>query len=252
MVFQLIYTNFAPDMAQKKILIVDDEQDLCEILLYNLTAAGYDAEAAYSGEAAWEIIADRAQCTSSEQAKRQFDLLILDVMMPGMTGFELARKLKGEAKTSRIPIIFLTAKDTEDDMLQGFGLGADDYVTKPFSVREVVARVKAVLARSREHHIEDSVVAFEGLTLDLGKKTTMADGESVSLTKTEFELLGLLLRHKGQVFSRQQIFDAVWPEDVVVSERTVDVNITRMRKKIGRYGSHIVSRQGFGYCFESE
>jgi DNA-binding response OmpR family regulator len=235
-------------MTQKRILVVDDEQDLCEILLYNLKAAGFQAEAAYSGETALNMI------NGQSSAVNGYDLMILDVMMPGMSGFELAERLKTDEKTSCIPIIFLTAKDAEDDTLMGFGLGADDYVTKPFSVREVVARVKAVLARSIPQPIpkEDGLVSFEGLVLDIGKKTTTVDGESVSLTKTEFELLGLLLRHPGQVFSRQQIFDAVWPEDVVVSDRTVDVNITRMRKKIGRYGSFIVSRQGFGYCFESE
>ena len=227
-------------MEQKKILVVDDEQDLCEILLYNLHAAGFEAEASYSGEMAME------------KNPSQYDLLLLDVMMPGMSGFELAKKLKSESCTSHLPIIFLTAKDTEDDTLEGFGLGADDYVTKPFSVREVMARVKAVLSRSQQKSIEKKLVSFEGLVMDLSKKTTMVDGESVSLTKTEFELLGLLLRHRGQVFSRQQIFDAVWPEDVVVSDRTVDVNITRMRKKIGRYGSYIVSRQGFGYVFEEQ
>ena len=225
-------------MEQKRILVVDDEQDLCEILLYNLSSAGFQADAAYSAE---EAIA---------KGVSQYDLLILDVMMPGMSGFELAEQLKGHPETSKLPIIFLTAKDTEDDTLQGFGLGADDYVTKPFSVREVVARVKAVLARTQANMADGCLLTFEGLVLDLGKKTTMVDGESVSLTKTEFELLGLLLRHRGQVFSRQQIFDAVWPEDVVVSDRTVDVNITRMRKKIGRYGSFIVSRQGYGYVFE--
>jgi len=238
-------------MRKKRILVVDDEQDLCEILLYNLKAAGYDAEAAYSGETAFEQIVNRTRLALSSSEK-SFDLLILDVMMPGMSGFELAERLKGNPSTSSIPIIFLTAKDTEDDMLQGFGLGADDYVTKPFSVREVVARVKAVLARSQSTAIGETIVSFEGLVLDLGKKSATVDGESVSLTKTEFELLGLLLRHRGQVFSRQQIFDAVWPEDVVVSDRTVDVNITRMRKKIGRYGSCIVSRQGFGYVFEEQ
>jgi DNA-binding response OmpR family regulator len=230
-------------MNQKRILVVDDEQDLCEILLYNLRAAGYEAEAVYSGEMAME------------KEPSRYDLLILDVMMPGISGFELARKLKSEPATSRLPIIFLTAKDTEDDTLEGFGLGADDYVTKPFSVREVVARVKAVLRRKPTPDPspkEGGLISYEGLILDLGKKTTMVDGESVSLTKTEFELLGLLLKHRGQVFSRQQIFDAVWPEDVVVSNRTVDVNITRMRKKIGKYGSLIVSRQGFGYVFESK
>ena len=253
-------------MNQKRILIVDDEQDLCEILLYNLRAAGYEAEAVYSGEAAWEkivkstpaILPDTAENTSNptryalSSSEKCFDLLILDVMMPGMSGFELAGKLKSEPDTSKFPIIFLTAKDTEEDTLEGFGLGADDYVTKPFSVREVVARVKAVLSRSQQKRVEESIISFEGLVLNLSKKTTMVDGESVSLTKTEFELLGLLMRHRGQVFSRQQIFDAVWPEDVVVSDRTVDVNITRMRKKMGPYGSYIVSRQGFGYLFESE
>ena len=225
-------------METKKILVVDDEQDLCEILLYNLKSAGYQAEAAYSGEMAME------------KDPSQYNLLLLDIMMPGMSGFELAEKLKADDKTARIPIIFLTAKDTEDDTLKGFGLGADDYVTKPFSVREVVARVKAVLARSHKPEVKENVITFEGLVLDLSKKTTTVDGESVSLTKTEFELLTLLMQHRGQVFSRQQIFDAVWPEDVVVSDRTVDVNITRMRKKIGRYGSYIISRQGFGYVFE--
>lgn len=227
-------------MNQKRILVVDDEQDLCDILLYNLHAAGYEAEAAYSGEMALK------------KEPSSYDLLILDVMMPGMSGFELAKKLKAEEQTSLIPIIFLTAKDTEEDALTGFGLGADDYVTKPFSVREVVARVKAVLARSIAQPLqkETGLISFEGLVLDLSKKTTVVDGESVGLTKTEFELLGLLLKHRGQVFSRQQIFDAVWPEDVVVSDRTVDVNITRMRKKIGRYGKFVVSRQGYGYVFE--
>ena len=227
-------------MTEKRILVVDDEQDLCEILLYNLRAAGFEAEAAYSGEMAMD------------KNPSQYDLLLLDVMMPGMSGFELAERLKADAQTSHIPIIFLTAKDTEDDTLQGFDLGADDYVTKPFSVREVVARVKAVLSRSLPQPLqrERGIVSYDGLILDLSKKTTTVDGESVSLTKTEFELLGLLLKHRGQVFSRQQIFDAVWPEDVVVSDRTVDVNVTRMRKKIGKYGSLIVSRQGYGYVFE--
>ena len=233
-----IIRNFVAEMREKRILVVDDEQDLCEILLYNLRAAGFEAEAAYSAEEA------------TGKGIGQYDLLLLDVMMPGMSGFELAERLKADELTSRIPIIFLTAKDTEDDTLQGFGLGADDYVTKPFSVREVVARVKAVLARSQKHTTEEGQIAFEGLVLDLGKKTTVVDGENVSLTKTEFELLGLLLKHRGQVFSRQQIFDAVWPEDVVVSDRTVDVNVTRLRKKIGCYGNCIVSRQGFGYVFE--
>lgn len=229
-------------MDQKRILIVDDEHDLCEIFQFNLTAAGYEADVAYSAEEAISKGIDG------------YDLLLLDVMMPGLSGFELAQRLKADEHTAHIPIIFITAKDTEEDTLRGFGLGADDYVTKPFSVREVVARVKAVLNRkptSSPSTGEGRLISYEGLILDLSRKTTTVDGESVNLTKTEFELLGLLLKHRGQVFSRQQIFDAVWPEDVVVSDRTVDVNVTRLRKKIGRYGSCIVSRQGFGYCFEN-
>ena len=247
-------------MTQKRILVVDDEQDLCEILLYNLRAAGYEAEAAYSGEQALNMVNDPLKlCTLATSRTQErsmlngFDLLLLDVMMPGMSGFELAERLKGDERTSYIPIIFLTAKDTEDDTLRGFGLGADDYVTKPFSVREVVARVKAVLNRKPTTYpspSEGKLIGCDGLILDLGRKTTTVDGESVSLTKTEFELLKLLLKHPGQVFSRQQIFDAVWPEDVVVGDRTVDVNVTRLRRKIGRYGNCIVSRQGFGYVFE--
>lgn len=227
-------------MEQKKILVVDDEQDLCDILLYNLRTAGYQAEAAYSAEEA------------IEKEPSEYDLLLLDVMMPGLSGFELARRLKGDEVTAAIPIIFLTAKDTEEDMLHGFGLGADDYVKKPFSVREVMARVKAVLNRSENAETEKpKTLQYEGLAIDLSHKSITVDGEAVALTKTEFELLALLLSHRGKVFSRQQILDSVWPQDVIVTDRTVDVNVTRMRKKIGRYGQMIVSRQGFGYVFES-
>ena len=226
-------------MEQKRILVVDDEQDLCDILLYNLRAAGYQAEAAYSAEEA------------IEKELSEYDLLLLDVMMPGMSGFELAQRLKGDEVTAAIPIIFLTAKDTEEDMLHGFGLGADDYVKKPFSVREVMARAKAVLSRSLPLPLQkEGSLEYEGLAMDLSHKSVTVDGEAVALTKTEFELLALLLSHRGEVFSRQQILDSVWPQDVIVTDRTVDVNVTRMRKKIGRYGQMIVSRQGFGYVFE--
>ena len=199
-------------MEQKRILIVDDEQDLCEILRYNLTAAGYQAEVAYSAEMA------------IEKEVAQYDLLLLDVMMPGMSGFELARQLKGDEATASVPIIFLTAKDTEEDMLHGFGLGADDYVKKPFSVREVMARVKAVLCRRESVEADKSkTLQYEGLVIDLSHKSVKVDGEAVALTKTEFELLVLLLTHRGKVFSRQQILESVWPQDVIVTDRTVDV-----------------------------
>lgn len=225
-------------MEKKRILVIDDERDLCEILLFNLNAVGYEADAVYSAE---EALGKDVQ---------RFDLLLLDVMMPGMSGFELAERLKSEPKTSAIPIIFLTAKDTEDDTLQGFDLGADDYITKPFSVREVLARVKAVLHRSLPQNHRDGSLRFEGLVVDFARKAVVADGEPVELTKTEFELLSLLLTHRGKVLSRQQLLDGAWPQGVVVTDRTVDVNIARLRKKIGQYSAYIVARQGFGYCFE--
>ena len=227
-------------MEKKRILVVDDEQDLCDILLYNLSSEGYDAEAAYSAEEALK------------QDLTAFDLLMLDVMMPGMSGFEMARLLKDSEQTAALPIIFLTAKDTEEDMLYGFGLGADDYVKKPFSVREVMARVKAVLNRTPSALEEEpeNLLSYEGLVIDQERKAVIVDGESVALTKTEFELLLLLLSHRGQVFSRQEMLELVWPDGVIVSDRTGDVNITRMRKKIGSYSHYIVTRQGFGYCFE--
>jgi len=226
-------------MEQKRILVVDDERDLCDILLFNLHAAGYQAEAAYSAEEALQQIVN---CKSSNS--KLYDLLLLDVMMPGMSGFELAKRLKEDEQTRNIPIIFLTAKDTEEDTLQGFSLGADDYVTKPFSVREVVARVKAVLGR------KPAPLAYEGLVINAANKTVVIDGQAVALTRTEYELLQLLVSHHGQVFSRQQLLESVWPQNVIVTERTVDVNMARLRKKLGRYAACLVSRTRFGYTFE--
>ena len=228
---------------KKRILVVDDERDLCEIMLFNLHEAGYQAEAAYSAEEALQQIVN---CKLSNS--KSFDLLLLDVMMPGMSGYELAEHLKEDEQTQHIPIIFLTAKDTEDDTLRGFSLGADDYVTKPFSVREVTARVKAVLSRGRGK--TSWQVVFEGLTINIDKKSVTIDDEPISLTRTEYDILLLLLSHRGQVFSRKQLLDKVWPQDVIVTERTVDVNIARLRKKLGRYTPHLVSRTGFGYSFE--
>lgn len=224
-------------MDKQRILVVDDERDLCDILLYNLTAAGYEAVAAGSAEEALDLI----------NSKERYDLLLLDVMMPGLSGFELARRLKADDKTAHYPIIFLTAKDAEDDKLQGFDLSADDYIAKPFSVRELLARVKAVLGRFSP---TPTLIQYEGLIIHLDQKTVEADGEHVTLTKTEFEILRLLLTHRTQVFSRKDILDKVWPKDVIVTERMVDVNIARLRKKIGRYAACIVNRQGYGYLFE--
>ena len=227
-------------MKPKRILVVDDEQDLCEILQFNLNAAGYGTDVAFSAE---EAIGKGIE---------QYDLLLLDVMMPGLSGFELAQRLKTDEKTAHIPIIFITAKDAEDDTLQGFGLGADDYVTKPFSVREVVARVNAVLRRrpTPSPSPREGRMTCDGLVVDTISKTVTIDDARVELTRTEFDLLALLLDHRGQVFSRQELLDRVWPDDVIVTERTVDVNITRLRKKLGGYASCILTRQGFGYFFK--
>lgn len=222
---------------KKRILVVDDEQDLCDILQVNLTAAGYEADVAYSAAEALAL------------GPEHYSLLILDVMMPGMSGFELAADIRGMGLT--MPVIFLTAKDTEEDKLQGFSLGADDYVSKPFSVRELMARVKAVLNRSLPHPAQsDGCLTFDRLVIDTTQMTATVDGEPLNLTKTELELLRLLLGNSGKVFSRQQLLDELWPKDVIVTERTVDVNITRLRKKLGAYGQRIVTRQGYGYLFE--
>lgn len=224
-------------MKQQRILVVDDERNLCDILLYNLSMAGYEAVAAFSAEEALE------------KGPADFDLILLDVMLPGLSGYELAQKLKTDISTNSIPIVFLSAMGAEDDKLHGFDLGADDYIPKPFSVREVLARIKAVLGRTSQDHSVIQELSYEGLKLNIVNKSVTADGEEIQLTKTEYEILKLFLEHRGQVFSRQEILDKVWPQGVVVSDRTVDVNITRMRKKIGRYSSCIATRQGFGYLF---
>ena len=216
---------------------MDDEPDICDILLFNLLSEGYDAEVAGSAEEALE------------RKLSDFNLLLLDVMLPGMSGFQLAQQLKASDDTQQLPIIFITAKGEENDLLKGFNIGADDYVAKPFSVKEVMVRVKAVLGRTR-HANTPPMICHEGLRMDVGCKRVWADGEEISLTRTEFRLLWLLLSHQGHVFSRQQLLEQVWPRDVVVSDRTVDVSIARMRKKIGRYSSCVVARSGFGYCFE--
>lgn len=224
-----------------RILVVDDEEDLCEILKFNLETEGYKVVTANSAEEALTLDVG------------SFDLLLLDVMMGGMSGFVMARKLKADDSTANIPIIFLTARDTENDTLTGFNLGADDYISKPFSIREVLVRIRAVLRRSAEVQGQKphAVIRYQGLELNLNKKTVSIDGTDVPFTKTEFELLKLLLEERGRVFSRQELIDRVWPKDVLVLDRTVDVNITRLRKKIGRFAKCIVTRLGFGYYFDA-
>ena len=229
-------------MANKRrILVVDDEQDLCEILKFNLETEGYEVETADSAESALTL-----DLTT-------FDLLLLDVMMGEMSGFALAKHLKKQDDTKDIPIIFLTARDTENDTVTGFNLGADDYISKPFSIREVIVRVRAVLRRTSKESDEHqpSTINYQGLELNLDKKTVSVDGEPVPFTKTKYEILRTLLEESGRVFSRQELIAKIWPADVFVLDRTVDVNITRLRKKIGRFSKCIVTRLGFGYFFDA-
>lgn len=226
--------------SMARILVVDDEEDLCEILRFNLETEGYMVDTAFSAEEALQM--DLAP----------YDLFLLDVMMGEISGFKMARLLRQDPKTASIPIIFLTAKDTENDLLTGFNLGADDYISKPFSIRQVIARIKAVLRRTQTVTKEqpNDQLTFETLTLDTRRIKATVDGEETPLTKKEFEILRLLLENRGNVFSREEILSRVWKDEVYVLDRTIDVNITRLRKKIGRYGKNIVTRLGFGYCFE--
>jgi two-component system alkaline phosphatase synthesis response regulator PhoP len=228
-------------MNDYRILVVDDEEDLCEILKFNLEMEGYTVDTAYSAEEALKLDIT------------QYNLLLLDVMMGEISGFKMARMLKANKDTAEIPIIFITAKDTENDTITGFNLGADDYISKPFSLREVIMRVKAVLRRTAGVQIkEEEQLQYKGLVINIPQKKVTIDGEETSLTKKEFEILLLLLQNQGRVFSREDILAKVWNDEVYVLDRTIDVNITRLRKKIGSYGKYIVTRLGYGYCFECE
>lgn len=229
-------------MNDYRILVVDDEEDLCEILKFNLENEGYWVDTANSAEEALKM----DLCS--------YQLLLLDVMMGEISGFKMANLLKKNKKTAEIPIIFLTAKDTENDMVTGFNIGADDYISKPFSLREVCARVKAVLRRTSadKNNDQPEQIVYKDLILDITRKKASIDGEEIALTKKEFEILLLLLQNRGKVFSREDILSRIWSDEVYVLDRTIDVNITRLRKKIGNYGKYIVTRLGYGYCFESE
>ena len=229
-------------MNDYRILVVDDEEDLCEILKFNLENEGYEVDTANSAEEALKMNIS------------SYHLLLLDVMMGEISGFKMANLLKKDKKTAQVPIIFITAKDTENDTVTGFNLGADDYISKPFSLREVIARVKAVLRRTATSDMDKAPeqLCYQSLVIDITKKKVSIDGEEVPLTKKEFEILFLLLQNKGRVFSREDILSRIWSDEVYVLDRTIDVNITRLRKKIGTYGKRIVTRLGYGYCFETE
>lgn len=222
------------------ILVVDDEEDLCEILQFNLENEGFKVDVAYSAEDALD------------KNLSVYDLLLLDVMMGEISGFKMARLVRENPKTMTIPIIFLTAKTSENDRLTGFALGADDYIPKPFSIREVIARINAVVRRSDnvKHGETNEVISYENLEMKLGSKKVLLNKREIPLTKKEFELLKLLLENRNRVFSRDEILARVWSDEDGVLNRTIDVNITRLRKKIGQYEKNIITRLGYGYCFE--
>jgi two-component system alkaline phosphatase synthesis response regulator PhoP len=240
-------------MEKKRVLVVDDEEDLCEILRFNLNNAGYIADTAYSAEEAFSKL------------KNNYDLLLLDVMLGGISGFKLAELIREEYHNN-VPIIFITARDSVEDKLKGFGTGADDYIPKPFSVKEVIARVQAVLSRSEyrkreletvadvtpaeKNEIHSNSLVHGGMIINPESKLLTIDGENIKLTKKEFEILFMLADEPGKIFSRSKILDMVWKNEAYVLERTVDVHIARLRKKLIRYGSSIVNRSGYGYCFE--
>lgn len=229
-------------MATERLLIVDDEETLCEVLKLNLENEGYDVDIALSAEEALTF------------DLQKYSLILLDIMMGEISGIKMAKMLKADVKTAGVPIIFCTARDSEDDMIMGLNLGADDYIMKPYTVRNVIARVKSVLRRTAGAKTntaieKPNVLQVEGLQLDLEFKRCTVDGEEVKLTHKEFELLAYLISHRGKICSREQILSQVWSDEVVVLDRTIDVNITRLRSKIGAYGSYIVTRIGFGYGF---
>ena len=225
-----------------KVLVVEDEASIREMIALNLRLAGMEAVEADSAEAALPLLEQRPGC----------DAAILDVMLPGMNGFSLCETIR--RTDQKIGIIILSAKGQEQDKIRGLSIGADDYMTKPFSLREVAARVKAVLRRTQQGEGERAPeqIVYESLVLDIIKKKVSIDGEEAPLTKKEFEILLLLLQNKGRVFSREDILGRIWSDEVYVLDRTIDVNITRLRKKIGIYGKCIVTRLGYGYCFEAQ
>ena len=226
-------------MNEYKILVVDDEEDICEILHFNLQLEGFKVDVAHSAEEAMTY------------KLKEYNLILLDVMMGKISGFRMMQLMRLNDQTAHIPIIFITARDTENDVVTGFNLGADDYIAKPFSIREVVLRVKAVARRTLDVATlsKANIIAIDGLELNLDNKSVIVDNENVPFTKKEFELLQVLMENPNKVLSRDDLLKMVWSDDVCVVARTVDVNITRIRKKIGKYGSRIVARQGFGYSF---
>lgn len=227
--------------TKKKILVVDDEEALCDGLGFNLEAEGYQVDMAYSAEEALAL------------NLAAYDLILLDIMMGEISGTQLARIMKSNPTTASVPIIFCTAKDTEEDMIAGLDLGADDYIMKPYSLNAVLARVRTVLRRTGASvapaKTDSDLVSYKGLVLSAKNRTCTVDGTDVKMPKKEFEILLKLISNRGQIFTRADLLNEIWPDEVVVLDRVVDVNITRIRQKIGIYGKNIVTRSGYGYGF---
>ena len=230
-------------MKPAKILVVDDEETLCEVLRFNLEVTGYDVDVAQSAEDALTKI-----------SQTPYNLIILDVMMGETSGFTLARKLKADKDTKDTPIIFLTAKDSEDDMIAGLNIGADDYIFKPYTIRNIVARVGTVLRRTmpvEEEPEEDKNVIHVGeLSIDTTSRSVYINGNYIRMPRKEYEILKLFVSTPGRVYTREEILSKIWGDNVVVIPRVVDVNVTRLRKKLGDFGDRIMTRSGYGYGFE--
>lgn len=224
------------ETTKHKILVVDDEPDLREILQCNLENAGYKVDTAESAEEALHILSP------------DHHLILLDVMLGGMSGFRMAERLRKDLKNNT-PIIFLTAKDTENDMLTGFSTGGDDYISKPFSLHEVLARIKAILRRTQTEP-EKKELVLNDISISFTQKTVMIDGENIPLSPKEFGILSMLAKRPGRIFAREEILAEVWHGDTYVLDRTVDVHVARIRRKLGDKAYHLVNRQGYGYCFE--
>lgn len=226
------------DKQNQKILIIDDEEDICEILQFNLEGEGYITDIAHSAEEALR------------KKIKSYSLVLLDVMMDQMSGFKLTEKIRKEMGLT-IPIIFITAKNSENDMLTGFSLGGDDYITKPFSIKEVIARVKALLKRVPVQNTHSkSSIHIDDMKINIEKRSLHIHKQKIQLTKKEFEILTFLINNDGKILTREDIFDKVWNDSTIVTARTIDVHITRIRKKIGKYGKYIKSKPGYGYTFE--
>ncbi|MDR3652278.1 MAG: response regulator transcription factor [Paludibacter sp.] len=226
-------------MYQYHILIVDGEKDSCDRIRGTLMTEGYSVDVDYSAKEALKRNIDN------------YNLILVDIMMGEISGFKMAHIIRSNPKTATIPIVFVSAKNTENDRLTAFSVGADDYITKPFSPREMVARIKVIISRFEAKKINTGqFLSFDRLTINLGNKQVLLEGKEIPFTKKEYEILKLFLESKNRLFTREELLKRIWSEDAFVLNRTIDVNITRIRKKIGQYGKHIVTRLGQGYCFE--